>query len=291
MKLHIRTGNTILLLIFFCATGCKKSTQPDLPSNENPSHDSTLAVTNVPYPSTPLQECNAAPFYGDSVVYPQPGAADFYVYPQNNKGVAGTYLSWPDGLTIDPNTGAIDLTKSETGVRYSVAFIHSGSTDTCMSQLIIGGVSYIDSVYVLSQSYKTAVPYFNANPSVPSICDNNQGNACQFDYNNVAHNQGIEIDHKTGYIDLAKTIQNIPSNMTLPNGFTYYTTINYKLDDNSNNAPQQIILKLIYYKHKSDIPANVLATVSANQNNTLNNHILTEGPSPRPPVIIIVRAL
>ena len=76
----------------------------------------------------------------------------------------GTYLSWPDGLKMNAGTGAINLTKSETGQRYSVAFVKSGTTDTCMSQLIVAGAAYMDSVYVLSESDTTAKPYFNANP-------------------------------------------------------------------------------------------------------------------------------
>lgn len=33
---------------------------------------------------------------------------------------------------------------SETGVRYNIAFIKKGTTDTCVSQLIVGGLTYID---------------------------------------------------------------------------------------------------------------------------------------------------
>ena len=67
----------------------------------------------------------------------------------------------------------------------------------------------MDSVYVLSMS-DTAKPYFNANPNWPSPCLTNQGQGCQFDYNNYANNQGIEIDQQTGFIDLQQINEKQP---------------------------------------------------------------------------------
>ncbi len=52
------------------------------------------------------------------------------------------------------------------------------------------------------------------------------------------------------------------------------TTIYYQLNDNSNNASQKIQLKMMYYNHKSDIPAGLLATVTENLFNTLNDFLL-----------------
>jgi len=300
MKQNLLKGSMILLFTFICAIACKKSVdQPVVPNtNVNTSHDTTLTtpvtpVTPVvPYPDIPVAGCNNAPDYGDSIVYPQPASGDFYVYPQNNQGVLGTYLSWPDGLKINAGTGAINLTQSETGQRYSIAFVKSGTNDTCMSQLIVGGAAYMDSVYVLSESDTTSKPYFNANPYAPSPCQGSSGtgSGCQFDYNNYAHNQGIEIDQKTGFIDLKKTMKQSPFGLLPLNGTTVNTTIYYKLNDNSNYAPQKIQLKMIYYNRKSDIPISLLANVTNSLINTLNNLLISKGPSTRPPLIIIVRA-
>jgi hypothetical protein len=302
MKHNLPKGSLILLLAFICAISCKKSADQIVPapvqnsSGVRPtlSHDTTLTVPApvIPYPVSPLPECNNAPDYGDSIVYPQPASAsDFYVYPQNNKNVQGTYLSWPDGLNINAGTGAIDLTQSETGQRYSIAFVKTGTMDTCMSQLIVGGAAYMDSVYVLSQSDTTSKPYFNANPYGPSPCQGSSGpgSGCQFDYNNSAHNQGIEIDQKTGFIDLAKSMKNNMFGLLPLNGSTVYTTIYYKLNDNSNYAAQKIQLKLMYYNRRSDIPSGLLSTVTNNLLNALNDLLISKGPSTRPPLIIIVR--
>jgi hypothetical protein len=283
------------------AVACKKSVdEPILNNNSNSTvagniphtGDTTLsapATPVIPYPEAPALGCNFAPDYGDTIVYSQPASGDYNIYPQNNQGIAGTYLSWPDGLKLDSKTGAIDLTKSETGQRYSLAFVKNGTTDTCMSQLIVAGAAYMDSVYVLSQSAHTSKPYFNANPYGVAPCQGNQGQGCQFDYNNAAHNQGIEIDQKTGFIDLKKTMQNSLFGLLPLNGMTVYTTINYKLNDNGNYAPQKIQLKLVYYNHKSDVPAATLLTLSDNLFNTLNNLLISKGPSARPPLIVIVR--
>jgi hypothetical protein len=296
MKQDLHKSYYLLIAVMLSATACKKSVDPVNPDPViTTTHDTTLTTlpVPVPYPVNPVQECDFAPNYGDSIVYPQPNSSgDFYVYPQNNQGIQGTYLSWPAGLQMDPKTGSIDLTGSETGQRYSVAFVKAGGSDTCMSQLIVAGASYMDSVYVLSQSDTTAVPYFNANPATPSPCTSGQGQGgpgCVFDYNNFAHNQGIEIDQNTGYIDLQKTMAKSPFGLLPLNGTTVLTTIYYKLNDNSNNAPQKIQLKMVYYNHKSDIPPGLLTSITDNLLNTLGNLLLSKGPSPRPPLIIIVR--
>ncbi len=294
MKQNMNRGSLFLLLFVLQVIACKKTVEPGLTPGGISQHDTsqTLQTPLVPFPVNPMQECNNAPDYGDSVLFAQPaGSTDSYAYPQNNQGITGTYLSWPVGLSLNPNTGAIDLTRSETGQRYAVAFVKGGTSDTCMSQLIIGGASYMDSVYELTVSTKTSPPYFNANLNAPSACQGNQpGPGCQFDYNDFAIRQGIAIDRKTGFIDLVNTMKHSPFGPMPFNGETIYTTVFYKLDDQSNNAPQSIRLKLVYYNHTTDIPAALLSTITGNIQHTIDNDLTTNGPSARPPIIIIVRA-
>jgi hypothetical protein len=78
----------------------------------------------------------------------------------------------------------------------------------------------------------------------PCQGNSGQGKGCQFDYNNYAKWQGVIVDKKTGYIDLKNTTKKINFN-TLIYGQYLITRIYYKLNDNSNNAPQMIQLKLI----------------------------------------------
>jgi hypothetical protein len=303
MKQNLNKGSLILVMTICIAVACRKSVDQPILNNNNNSNTSTTgniphagdttlstpAVPVVPYPEAPASGCNFAPDYGDSIVYSQPASGDYSIYPQNNQGIAGTYLAWPDGLSLNAKTGAIDLSKSETGQRYAMAFVRDGTTDTCMSQLIVAGAAYMDSVYVLSLSDYTSKPYFNANPYGVAPCQGTQGQGCQFDYNNFAHNQGIEIDQNTGFIDLQKTMQNSLFGLLPLNGTTVYTTIYYKLNDNSNFAPQKIQLKLVYYNHKSDVPTATLLTMTDYLVNTLNNLLISKGPSARPPLIVIVR--
>jgi hypothetical protein len=301
MKLNLHNGSLILLITISCIAGCKKeytTNQTTPPSGGNPpsggtvQQDTTFTAPVIPYPVSPALGCNYAPDYGDSIVYTQPTTgSDYFVFPRNNQGIKGTYMSWPQGLVMNSATGAVDLSQSDKGQRYSVGFVKEGSSDTCLSQLIVGGIAYMDSVYVLSNSDTTSKPYYDANPfaAPPCLGSSGPGPGCQFDYNGYAQNQGIAVDSKTGFIDLKKTMANHPFGLLLLNGVSVTTRIYYKLNDQSNYAPQMIQLKLMYYNHKSDIPSSLLGTITTNLINTLTNLLISKGPSARPPLIIIVR--
>jgi hypothetical protein len=305
MKKNLPTGWLAMICILLALAACRKSVKPPEESpNQPPSRvDSTatrtdsLQATNdtansIPYPQQPAAGCNYAPDYGDSIVFTQPtNGQDYVIYPVNNQGVAGTYLAWPGGLVLNAHTGAINLSKSETGARYEIGFVKDGTTDTCLSQLIVGGAAYMDSVYVLAESDTSAAPYFNADPYGPPVCTGSSGGqGCQFDYNNHAKNQGLEIDNHTGVIDLKKTMKNSLFGLLPINGTTINTTIYYKLNDNSNMAPQQIGLKLMFYNKKSDIPPSLLQSITDKLVNTLEDLLLIKSStSPRPPLIIITR--
>jgi hypothetical protein len=305
MKKNLYPGLTIIVLVLLSAIACRKTVDPtsagqtqnqtkvDSTTHKDTTH-ATADTSNVPLPQTLLLECNYSPDYGDSIVFPQPtNGPDFVIFPVNNQNVQGTYLAWPGGLVLNAQTGAIDLTKSETGARYAIGFVKAGTTDTCLSPLIVAGASYMDSVYVLSQNDNFADPYYNADPYGPSVCSGNGssgGPGCQFDYNNFAKNQGVVIDNQTGNIDLRNTMKNSLFGLLPIDGTTVNTTIYYKLADNSNYAPQKIGLKLMFYNKKSSIPPSLLGTITNNLLNTLQNLLLGKtSSSPRPPLIIITR--
>ena len=138
-----------------------------------------LPKAPAPQQTAPASSCPVLPIYGDTIVFPQPtSGTDYIITPVNNPG-PGKYLSWPVGMVIDSVTGAIDLTASETGLQYLIGYVKSGTTDTCLSTLIVGGASYADSVYVLSENQNYAAPYFDANPNLLSVCST--PGACSFD--------------------------------------------------------------------------------------------------------------
>ena len=281
-------------MIFLLAIACKKNVAtPADTGGGTLMIDSAKAVTAVPFPQSAVISCTFSPDYGDSIFYPQPGGSDYYVSPVNNQGIDGKYFSWPQGLSMNAGTGSIDITRSVTGLRYSVGFVKTGSTDTCLSNIIIGGASYADSIYSMVSSDTTAPPYFDGNPYGPNICNAqgpNNGNKCAFDIYNNAKFQGIVIDKKTGYVDLKKTMKQINNNYNmLFDGETLLSTFYYKINDNSNNAVQQMQLEFIYYSSRSKIPADLLAEVDAKNTNIYGAVIIGTGVNPKPPLIIIVR--
>ncbi len=296
---------TLILALF----ACRKSVSDVQPqtvvqsqphdSTQQVKTDSTPAAPVTPFPVAPITGCAYDPSYGDSIIYPQPtNGQDYIVSPINNPG-PGKYISWPVGLVIDSVTGAIDVTKSNTGQRYDIGFVKAGTTDTCLSPLIIGGADYMDSVYVLADNATQAVPYFDANPYLASICTGQGpgGNSCSFDVTGSAASQKVIVNSSTGVIDLQKTLNGsllglggafglIPTN-----GQTAVATIYYKLNDASNMALQHITVNMVYYDSKSNMTSGLLNSIVGKLDDALMGNLILGGGNPRPPLIVIVRRL
>jgi hypothetical protein len=277
----------VLLLVF---VACNKSDQPDSDPDADDKTNTFIAST-----------CPNAPNYGDSIIYLQPKNSGHYtVSPVNNAGVDGTYLSWPEGLAIDPNTGVIDVSNSETGVRYKIGFVKKNTTDTCISQLIIGGMTYLDQIYVLDQNDTLAKPVFNANPSISSICDAsddsdypdsnaNGNNKCVFDDAatpaDKANAMKLRVRTKSGIINLKKSLADGLFGPDLKNGDSKKVQILYRLNDASQKAQQKIQVEVIYYDKVSSIPASLVQEINDKRTNMLNYRIVNG--KPRPPFLLI----
>ncbi len=269
------------------ASGTKSTPQSLRPTD-------TTAPPPAPYPQSPVTGCAYDPNYGDSIIYPQPttGGHDYIVLPVNNPG-PGKYLSWPMGLVLDSVTGAIDVTKSETGERFAIGFVKSGTKDTCLTNLIIGGGAYMDSVYVIADNQKTAYPYFDANPAMGTICGS--AGACKFDITGSAAKSHVYVNPSTGTIDLAKTLNG--TGLLSPgvfgllplDGETATTTIYYQLNDASNMAVQHIQVEFMFYNSKSSINSSLLGGLVTKLDNVLSGNIIDRAANPRPPLIIITR--
>jgi hypothetical protein len=307
MKNNTLTRLIAALLFFSGIVACKKSLDSNTPvgTNNPPPKDTTttpVADTSkrtVSYPQQPSSKCPNAPDYGDSIIFVQPGS-NYTVVPINHPDT-GTYFAWPVGMVIDKNTGAINVSKSETGLRYNIGYVKKGTADTCMQTLILAGISYEDSLYVLANDERYAEPYYNADPQQAPVCSGSGvpgGGSCVFDVNGQANSQGVTIDKNTGIIDLKSTASKAFGLLPL-NGTTVQTTIAYKLNDNSNMALQQITVQLIYYTRKSDVPPSLLAAVTDKLAKIVNQLLLINIPttgsqqtfsgSPRPPIIIVTR--
>ena len=273
MKMKFLTGLPAALFFIWFAFSCRKSV---------PTDSTNHTAREIPFPKTIVTGCLYAPDYGDTLIYPQPtDGSDYIVSPVNNPGI-GKYFSWPGGLVIDSITGAINVTKSETGEKFDIGFVKSGTADTCLTTITLAGASYMDSVYVLANNETTALPYFNAKPLLTTAP---QGS--HFDITKSAYNQKVSINNNTGIIDLKNTLQAFGSSPV--NGQTVLSTMYYTLNDGSNNALQSIKVQLMYYYSKSQINVGVLNNISAKRNNILAGNLIGTKGNQRPPLIIITR--
>lgn len=306
MKKNLLTGLLILSFLSIIPFACRKTISD--PLVDPPMVDTFSGVrphtlqqpvqtVTPPFPETGVTGCSYAPDYGDTLLYPQPTGSDYIISPINNPG-PGRYFSWPDGMVIDSITGSINITKSETGEKYMIGFVKAGTTDTCLQTLIIAGASYMDSIYVLSDNETTAIPYYNADPNLVSVCGTGNGSPngppCQWDITNSAKNQKVVVDNNTGVIDLQKTLNGTGllggAFGLLPlNGQTVTTTIYYKLSDPSNNALQHIQVELMFFNQKSQMTSGLLNNVLLKLNNILTGNLISKSGNPRPPFIIITR--
>ncbi len=288
-----------LLVVFIDFVACNKANRsdndPETNTNETlvDSPNSSSALVNTP------SQCPNGPSYGDSVIYLQPVNGQYTVSPVNNVGVTGTYLSWPEGLSLNKNTGVINVSKSETGVRYLVGFVKDGTHDTCINTLILGGITYLDSIYVIGNNDTLATPVFNANPLTAPVCDasddsdypDNNGsgnNRCSFDNNapgQKANDQKLRVRTKNGIINLKKSLEDGVFGPNVKNGDSKIINIIYSLNDNSKKAEQQIAVKLVYYDKATNIPASLQNEVQTKRGDLMTYHIVNG--KPRPPLLII----
>lgn len=305
MKNNVCTYFTLAISSLLIYVACNKSAQPDENPNVTNSTDSTNSTINdSTFDTNNLlvnsSTCSGAPNYGDSIVYLKPkNGGDFFATPVNNVGVDGTYLSWPEGLKINRNTGAINLSQSETGVRYNIAFIKKGSKDTCVSQLIVGGLTYLDAIYVLEQGDTLASPVFNANPFASPICDasddtdypdnnGNGNNRCVFDDDapgQRANDQKLRVRTKSGIINLKKSVEDGLFGKNPKNGDSKKVQIRYELNDASQKSTQKISVQVVYYDNVSGIPNAMKQEIAGKRTNMFNYKIVNG--KPRPPYLII----
>jgi hypothetical protein len=284
----------VLLLV---AIACNKADQHNEETEEQTEEE---VVKDIKLSAPNAATCPNAPNYGDTILYPQPRTSgDLFVNPVNNTGIQGTYLSWPEGLIINRTTGSINLSQSESGVRYRIAFVKKGTTDTCVSQLVVGGMTYLDKVYVIDQNDTLAKPIFNADPFAPSICDasddtdypdnNNSGNSrCSFDNaapGSKANDLRLRVRTTSGIINLKKSLADGMFGPSVKNGDFKLIPIQYQLNDASNKAVQSVTVKVMYYDKVSSIPAALQQEISS-KNFSMFSYQVVNG-KPRPPLIII----
>ncbi len=236
--------------------------------------------------------------YADSVVYLKEQKGDYIVSP--TKKLKGFFSAIPGGLQIDAATGAVNVTRSERGLRYQISYAAPGSTDTCITYMTISGLDYVSAVYTLSKKDTLAKPLYNGQKTLPW---NAGGSDSEFDDDEngantgsgVAGSQGIAVDKKDGSINLKRTLSNGTFGASPKNGTTRTVRLYYRISDASKKALNYIDIKFTYYAKYSDIPASTLARINAQ--NSANARVMAPsatGPMQylerglRPPEIVIV---
>lgn len=238
--------------------------------------------------------------YGDSILYLKTQSSDYIVHPTSYR--AGRYSGFPDEIEIDETTGAINVSKSETGLRYRITH-ESPNGDITTTMIVISGITYFDRYYNLSNGDSIVSPVYNADINRPVPL---KGSI--FDSGNTANSGGCSVKTTDGKINLAESMRlgifgNSPSNDDKKE-----FDIEYKLNDNSGKATNKIRVKLYFYNTMADVAPDLLETLQertdqgvflqANNNNPFGNFNgnarpgtpnLTAGVAkPRPPCIIII---
>jgi hypothetical protein len=259
----------IFLLVFIGLSACKKNSSPDAPGNQ---------VYKLSY--------------GDSVLYLRNSATDYMVSPMISK--TGSYESFPKGLSINPSTGVINVSQSETGMRYKITFTAT-TGEVYTTNLLLAGINYLDKYYNLSQGDSIAYPIYNGDPSI-SVPSGN------YDVGGDANDKGLAVHAANGQINLKQCVRNGLFGNTPRSDEWEDITIRYTTNDGSN-AVNSIGIIIYYYNTINDVPDNVKDIVQAHQGMVLGTDYkpiasspltLKNGLSPallakpRPPCVIIV---
>ena len=121
----------------------------------------TFAACSKDDASTPVLPPGFTLSYADSILYLQNQAADYIVTPVKST-LTGVYTGFPEGIELDANTGAINVSKSEMGLRYRISFLPSGSKDTLSTIVLLSGINYYDGFYKLNTADSILKPVYNA---------------------------------------------------------------------------------------------------------------------------------
>ena len=255
--------------------------------------------------------------YSDTLYFKSSSTTDLIVSTAN--ALTGTFGAFPEGLSIDKNTGEINITESEAGLRYKVFFIPQNMADSCFRYITVSGIDFASGVFNLDNNSLVASPtYKGLSNMLPCSIDNDDSDddddgedeGCEFDDDEDdddgdgsedepedgqdVTSQGVDIDKITGSINLKNTIKNGALGVNPANGTAKIFRIYYRLNDNSQKALNFIDVRLHYFKNLSDVPQSLLNTV--NEKNKEFGAIIdqnsanfrTNGISKRPPDIIIV---
>jgi len=233
--------------------------------------------------------------YGDSIFFLQQQAADYIVTPVQAT-VPGVYSGFPEGIEINSKTGAINVSKSEMGLRYKISFVPDGSKDTSSTIVLLSGINFLDGFYKLNTADSILKPIYNANAAnaVPGI-----NNGSVFDEGSGCNSAGCNVNLTSGSINLAQTVRNGVFGVSPVNNDRHEFDLNYRINDKSGKALNTLKVKLYFFKSMNDVTQEVYDIIASRQGTvfreaagTVNASVRTmnadKAAKPRPPCIFII---
>ncbi len=296
MWLHYKTignyieNNTIMrllsiynvaILALLISAGCKKDVSELEQINDSADTPSDITSNSVQAPRLS---------YGDTLFFLRNQSGNYTVLPVTTPNGAGRFKSMPLGLSLDSVTGRINVTQSETGIRYKVYYVGTNGTFIDSVKIVVSGIDYKDAIYEIASTpnaYDTAFPIYNARPEIPLPCGDDDedddgdtdddDNTCVFDETDLNDDGNDDIpgviqdkllvDIKKGTIDAEASFHaGVFGSSNPANGVTKDFTFYYRLQDVSNRALNKITVRLYHYKKRSDIPQALLDTISTRNN-------------------------
>jgi len=228
--------------------------------------------------------------YGDSILFLQNQATDYIVSPVSYP-LPGVYSGFPDGIEIDSRTGAINLSKSEMGLRYRISFLPDGASDTITTVVLLSGINFLDGFYKLNTADSILKPVYNGNVTnpVPGV-----NNGSTFDEGSGCNNAGCNVNFASGSINLAQTVRNGVFGTTPANNDRHEFQMNYRINDKSGKALNTIRVKLYYFNSMSDVTQEVYDIINSRSGTVFRTSAnaragaIDKAAKPRPPCIFIV---
>ncbi len=223
--------------------------------------------------------------YGDSILYLKPSSGDYIVNPISIR--SGTYSGFPEGIEIDDKTGAINVSKSETGLRYRVTHTATNGTKT-ETLVVLSGITFKDHFYKLSTGDSIALPIYNSNPNrILPI------NGSIFDEGNLANGGGCSVSTDNGKINLAESMRLGVFGNNPGNDDQKEVEIKYRINDGSGKSLNKLKVKLYLYNTMADVPQYLWDIL----NGRIADGVFLRGAvanrteqtaKPRPPCVVII---
>lgn len=226
--------------------------------------------------------------YPDSVFYIT-GQQDQVVSPVEQR--TGTYFSFPEGLELNQSSGAINVSKSDAGLKYRVSFVPSGGHDTVSTFIVISGINYFDGFYNLSTADSILRPVYNANKNatIPGL-----NNGTTFDVGSNCNSQGCKVNPVSAEINLAQTVRNGVFGKTPANNDRHEFEMTYRINDHSGKADNKLKVKLYFFNSINDVTPEAYDIIASRKGTIIGPDNFTpvsiaqKTAAPRPPCIFIL---